>query len=123
MSEHISATRLWFAILAPPAVWIAQGALGWFFGDRICTDMSIGSVRLVTGLISLAALGTTLVALGIARENWRQSVSSTLERTLQGRDRVEFMSVSGVFVSSLFIVAIVWAGLSSVLINVCGGMR
>jgi hypothetical protein len=33
--------NLWFPILAAPASWIAQGGLGWFFGCRVCTSMSV----------------------------------------------------------------------------------
>jgi hypothetical protein len=120
---EIGRFRLWFGILGAPVVWVALGGLGWFFGERICTAMSIGAVRVVLGLLSLAALGTAIAALWIAWDNWQLTNRDQDVMKLEGYDRVEFMAAGGFLVSAVFILAIVWAGLSTVFINVCGGMR
>ena len=125
-TEHparIPPRRLWFAILVPPAVWIAQGSLGWFFGERGCTTMSLTTVRTVTGLISLAALGAVIAALIVGWGNWHRTSPHPDVRHVEGWDRMDFMAASGFLVSSIFVLGVVWAGLSSVFINVCGGTR
>jgi hypothetical protein len=112
--------RLWFGILAAPAAWIAQGALGWFFGYRVCTSMSIASVRTTLSIISLLAIGMTLAGLITGWRNYRQFDGDI---GVEAWDRVAFMSLAGVFVSAAFLVGSIWAGLTPVLLDSCGGMR
>jgi len=116
----VSEGRLWFGILAAPAAWIAQGALGWFFGYRICTSMSIASVRTTLGVISVLAIAVTVVGLITGWRNYRQSDGDV---GVDAWDRVAFMSLAGVFVSAAFLVGAIWAGLTPVFLDSCGGMR
>jgi hypothetical protein len=111
--------RLWFGLLGAPAAWIVQGLAGWFVGARICTQMSIGAVRIVGGAVGLAAVAVAGAGIVVGRDNWRRT--TTRERPTA--DRIEFLTVGGLFVSVSFAVGILWALLNSVLLNVCGGMR
>lgn len=113
-------SRLWFGLLAAPFAWTAQGALGWFFGGRICTSMSIPSVRLAIALVSLAAAALAAWGLLTAWRSWRQTGD---RGTFEARDRVAFMSMAGIFVSGSFLLGTLWAGLTPLLIDSCGGMR
>jgi len=112
--------RLWFGVLVAPAAWIAQGALGWFFGYRVCTSMSIAAVRTTLGVISVLAIAMTIAGLITGVMNWRQTDGDV---GVEAWDRVAFMSLAGVFVSASFLVASIWAGLTPVLLSSCGGMR
>jgi hypothetical protein len=112
--------RLWFGVLAAPAAWIAQGALGWFFGYRVCTSMSIASVRTTLGVISVLAIAVTIAGLITGWRNYRQFGGGI---GIEACDRVAFMSLAGVFVSAAFLVGSIWAGLTPVLLDNCGGMR
>lgn len=119
----VSAGRLWFVLLAPPAVWIAQGLTGWFFGARMCTSMSVPDVRVVVTVASLAALGTALGAMVIGWQNWRRTSPAPARRHFAALDRVDFMAACGFLLSGLFVLGIFWAGLSGLLIDVCGSTR
>lgn len=121
--DAIPSPRLWYAIVAPPAVWVAQGALGWLFGARMCTSMSAPAVRTVIGLISLAAAATAVSALFVGWQNWRRTSMSADPRRLMAFGQLEFMASAGFLISVLFLLGILWAGLSSLLIDVCGEMR
>lgn len=112
--------RLWFGLLAAPAAWTAQGLLGWFFGERICTSMSVPSVRLVIGIVSLAAVAVAAWGLLTAWRNWQQAGD---RRSVEAWDRMAFMSMGGILVSGAFVLGTVWAGLTPLLIDACGGMR
>ncbi|MGE3958373.1 MAG: hypothetical protein AB7H96_16800 [Vicinamibacterales bacterium] len=118
--SRVHTGRLWFGLLAAPAAWVAQGALGWFFGERICTAMSVGTVRLVIGAVSIAALAIVGAAL---LTGWRSWQASTDRTGIEGWDRVTFMAMGGVLVSASFLVGTLWAGLSPMFIDACGGMR
>jgi hypothetical protein len=113
----------WFALLAGPAAWSLQGLFGWFFGARVCAALPLPGVRLVLGAASLIALA---VAAGGALVGWRNFQQESGGTALLGADaneRVEFMSLAGLLVSSAFVLGIFWAGLSAVLVNVCGYVR
>jgi hypothetical protein len=116
----IALSRLWFGILAAPTAWVAQGGLGWFFGNRICTTMSIESVRLVIGAISVLAIAAAAWGLSTAWHNWQRAGD---QRSFEAWDRVAFMSMAGVLVSASFLIGTVWAGLTPLMLGACGGMR
>jgi hypothetical protein len=114
-----SSTRLWFALLAAPAAWAIAGLAGWGVGSRICTSMSIGSVRLVLGAISAVALAVAVAGLFVAAGNWR---ITSMAPDVAG-DRMAFMAAGGAFVSVAFVIGLIWFGLNTVLVDTCGGMR
>lgn len=116
----IPAWRLWSAILVAPAAWAAQGGLGWFYGERVCTSMSVESVRLVVGGVGLLAVVAAIWALLVAWSNWRDSDAN---QPLDAGDRITFMSLCGLVVSASFVVGTAWAGVAPLLIDRCGGMR
>jgi len=118
--SEVPERRLWFPILVAPAAWIAQGGLGWFFGYRVCTSMSIVTVRSVLGVISVLAVATTLAGLFTAWRSWQQSDGPA---GVDAWDRVAFMSLAGVVVSASFLLGSIWAGLTPVFLGSCGGMR
>jgi hypothetical protein len=115
----ITNARLWLGLTAAPAAWIAQGLFGWFVGARICTSMSIARVRLTSGMFSVAMLAAAFWGLSLAWHNWREATAVPRPPS----DRIEFMAAGGGFVSACFLVAIGWATLSPLLLDVCGGMR
>jgi hypothetical protein len=119
MTTAIAPHRLWFGLLGAPGAWATQHFLGWFFGARICAGMSIASVREILGGIGIAALVCAAAGLLVGVRNLETARAA--ERAQE--DRVEFMSLGGVLVSTAFVVGIAWAGLNAVFINVCGGMR
>jgi hypothetical protein len=121
--DPIPAGRLWAGVLIAPVAWIAQGGLGWYFGWASCTVLTIDGARLVIGTISLVALVAALAGLAIAWGNWGHVAVERHVTRVKGRDRVEFMSAGGVLASGMFAIGIAWAGLTSVLLHQCGGMR
>jgi hypothetical protein len=111
--------RLWLGLTVAPCAWIAEGLFGWFFGARICEALPIATVRLVIGAFSLAMLAVAAAGLFVGVGSLR----AARDRSPGGSDRVEFMARAGVFVSTSFVIGIVWSGLSSAVLNTCGWMR
>jgi hypothetical protein len=121
--EPVPPGRLWYGVFAAPAAWIAQGAFGWLAGSRICTSMTVGAVRTTVALLSIGMLVIAISGLVVAHGNWKRSSDAPHPTAVSGWDRVEFMSAAGVLLGVMFIIAIVWAGLGSALLDRCGGMR
>ena len=119
----IAPARLWTGVLLAPAAWIAQGALGWYFGYEACAGLGAGGARVALEILSAIALVLALVGLSVAWSNWGRTTPERHPMRVKGWDRVEFMSAGGVLVSGIFVIAIVWAGLSGILLHECGGVR
>jgi hypothetical protein len=115
--------RLWTGVIAAPAAWIAQGALGWYFGYEACGGWTPAGARIAVAVLSALALVAALAGWSVAWRTWGRVAAERRPFDVTGWDRVEFMSAGGVLVSSIFIIAIVWAALSALLLRECGGMR
>ncbi len=115
----IDRRRLWFSLLVPTAAFGIEGAFGWWIGDRICTSMPIGAVRLWVGAVTIATLVLTGWALWAGIGNYREATAAAEAYA----DRVQFMALGGVLVSASMLVGLIWFGFNAILVNVCGGMR
>ena len=115
--------RLWAGVLLAPAAWVAQGALGWWFGYEACTPFGIGGARAAVTVLSIVALAMAITGGWIAWTNWGRTTSERHPTQVKAWDRVEFMSAGGVLVSGVFALGIAWAALSAALLHECGGMR
>ena len=115
--------RLWTGVLLAPAAWIAQGALGWYFGYEACDALTAGGARAAIAALSIVAFALALGGWWVAWMNWGRTTADRHPSNVKGWDRVEFMSAAGVLVSTVFAIGIAWAALSGVLLHECGGMR
>lgn len=113
-----SPRSLWFSLIAPVVAFGVEGAIGWWAGDWMCRSMSIAAGRaliaIVTVLMLAIAVGGLMTAMG--------NVQTANQKGIAG-DRVEFMALGGVFVSTAFAVGLVWFGLNAAFVRQCGGMR
>jgi hypothetical protein len=122
-AAYDDANGLWYALLAPPCAWAIQELLGWFFGERTCGSMAPLSVRWVLLAISALALLVALAGMSRGWARWRGRANAADVMDTEARDRIEFMALGGFLVSSIFAIAIVWAGLSTAFLSDCGRMR
>ena len=119
----VDGKSLWYGIVAPPSAWAIQEWLGWFFGERTCTSMTPPSVRWV--LLGITVLAFLVAAVGIMRgwHTWRAQSDVESPMRTAARDRMEFMALGGFLVSTVFALAIGWAGLSTAFLSDCGRIR
>jgi hypothetical protein len=115
----MTARRLWFPLVAPPLAFGVEGAFGWWAGAAICTSLSIGSARALVGIVSVAMLIVALVGLSMGIRGYRAASAASYAAV----DRIEFLALGGVLVSTAFIVGLIWFGLNGIFIKGCGGMR
>lgn len=118
----------WFSIAGAPAAWFAQGLLGWLVASQSCAQpdraaiLSPAAVRAVEIAIAVIALSIALLALRSGIAAWRHAGDAHL-RAVHAQDRPTFLAAAGIIVSVVFVVGIVWAGLSAALLPVCEAVR
>lgn len=110
---------LWLRLAAAPAVWILQGLIGWGLGAGMCGAWSVGLVRTSLAIVGLLALACATAGLLSSLSQWR--VAGHTEQALD-QPRAFFI-FAGVFVSSAFVVGILWGTLNALLITACGATR
>jgi hypothetical protein len=59
----------------------------------------------------------------VAYQNWRRLAEQPHLTRAEGRGRTEFLALSGIIISVILVIGILWDGLPLVLLNVCEAMR
>lgn len=126
-SDRVSETRLWFGLCAGAAAWATHGLLSVVITSEACLEnvgsVSAGGVRLLLAAITLGLLLLSAAGLLTAYRSWR---TLSAERNLihaSAPGRQEYMALLGVVVNSVFLLALLWAGLPLLLLDVCNKAR
>lgn len=106
---------LWFAVLGGAVAWSAHLLVGWGLEEIACSPVSAGpevlgvSLTVWIGVLTVV-LGAVTVAAGLlAWRFWR----------LEGAGRAGFMARFGLAANALFLLMIVYGGLSLLLLRPC----
>jgi hypothetical protein len=106
---------LWFAVLGGVVAWSAHLLVGWGLEEIACSPVSAGpevlgvSLTVWIGALTVV-LGAVTVAAGLlAWRFWR----------LEGAGRAGFMARFGLAANALFLLMIVYGGLSLLLLRPC----
>jgi hypothetical protein len=117
---------VWPGLVLAPLAWAAHGLLGWFIAARACADgdaawgvVPPGGVRLLLGLLAVAALAVAFAGASAGASRWRQLSTRPRLEAAYGRDSREFLAIAALFVSIGFGVGIVLNGLPAVLVGAC----
>jgi hypothetical protein len=117
---------LWYALLAPPAVWGLQGLLGWFVEEHACHGRSaawLSQHALGAQLgIGVCALAAALLALVCAARAWRRSGENSLLAIRAGAPS-DYLAALALLSSVAFLLAIVLALLPPLLLPACEVVR
>ena len=117
---------LWFGATAAAVVWALHGATCELIASKACQN-DIGSwgplsplgVRWVLAAVTLIALAVAVSAGFISFRNWRQLAGQEDLGHAEGRRRMQFMALVGVFSSVAFTAGILWAGIPLILLDIC----
>jgi hypothetical protein len=105
-SAPLTTMLLWLGVLGGPAAWALQLLIGWTAEEADC---SLGTARAfdathgVNVWVSVGAGATALAALAAAALVW----VGTRRGAADPRGRVQFMALSGLLASSLFLALII----------------
>lgn len=122
--------RIWFALWGAAAAWAVQGLSNWFFDASACFQgvptpwgsLSGGAARAIGAVVSAAALLVALAAFGTAFTAFRRSHERSV-RVIEARERPDFIIAGALFVSTAFVLAIVWAAIAQLALPPCQRVR
>jgi hypothetical protein len=107
---------LWTGLLTGPLAWTVQLSAGYFIAAYDC-ESGLAHARLwlngLTALCALLTLGAGLLAL----REWQRTPSADGGSIATGRSR--FMAFTGILVSGVFLLGIIFAGAYMVLLQPC----
>jgi hypothetical protein len=112
-------TRLlvWFGLLGAPLAWTLELVVGYGWEEAACAPAgmrwNIGSTWAHISIFAATA-AIAVAALFSAAAGWR-----TARRSADARGRIEFLAAGGVFVSALFLAAVVMTGGGVVALEPC----
>jgi len=120
---------LWAAVLVPPALWAAQGTLGWYVGGQSCAGLEPGwsprLVRVVLQLMTVLAIGVVGALLVVARRRRRDAAGAEIGAETGGAaaERARFVATLAIVAGVTLLLGVVLAGLPSVMVQTCGQAR
>ncbi len=128
--SEISPRSLWFGTTAGAVAWALHGAACALISSEACVSgtgnwgaLSADGVRWLLAAITLGFLAIAIVGGLISFRNWLHLAESHDLVHAEGRGRVQFMALVGIFLSATFVIGIVWAGLPLIFLDVCTKAR
>lgn len=129
-SASIHNGRLWFEVVASGAAWFALGLTDLMITWRACVhEEQFGGPSAHPGARALFFVmwfllaGLALLAGWMSYRSWRSLSESGDLFYAEGRERKEFMSQAGFFISLTLGIGIVWLSLPLFLIEMCTRTR
>ena len=129
--ERVSLWSSWFALLAAPHAWSLQLLINTALTGYACYPHDVpfedpiwGGVRTTVAVIEAVAVAVSLAGGFIAWRNWRRTREEkpgSGQRLMEAGDgRTRFMAMSGILVTLLFLVAIVFSWIQFIVLPGCG---
>ncbi len=122
--------RLWFEVAGSCVAWFALGFADIVITWRACVhEEQFGGPSSHPGAIVLYILmwillfGLALLAGWMSLQSWRKLAVTTDLLRSEGRERKEFMSQAGFFISLTLGIGIVWLCLPVIIIEMCERIR
>jgi hypothetical protein len=119
-----SRRRLWFGLVAGPAAWALHEMLSYAVAGQACTDgvarlgpLGEGGVRALLVVIAVGAVAAALAGMMVSWRNLRALRSAP--ETSPSRGRMHLMALAGVLVSVMALVGLLYAGLPTLLVDLC----
>jgi len=122
---------IWYGIFAAPVAFGLQEILNWLISSGACPSgnaADIGGIPLFTNTravlwgIGAGALVIAAVALWIGISAWRQSQDPSF-LSIRSRGRWDYQAFAAMFVSAVFLIAILWQTVGIFVLPQCGIVR
>lgn len=128
--EEISNRRVWFEFAASAASWIFLGIFESVIAWRACVHQeqfggpsSHLGARILYFLLWIASFGLALLAGSMSYRTWRRLCGASDLLCAEGRERKEFMSLSGLFISVTLGIGFLWMCLPLFMLQMCARAR
>ena len=128
--EESSNRRVWFEFAASAAAWLCLGCLDMVIAWRACVHQEqLGGpiphpgARILYFLLWIALFGFASLAGVMSYRTWRTLCGTTNLLRAEGRERKEFMSLSGLFISITLGIGFLWMCLPLFMLQMCARTR
>jgi|GEM_PF-6536359 len=116
---------LWAAALLPPALWGAQGTIGWFMGGHGCPALEPGwsprVIRVVLQVLTVVSAAVVAGLLLLARR--RRNDAEEVGTRSTAAEQTHFVATLAAVAGLTLLLGLVLAGLPSVVVHTCGQGR
>jgi hypothetical protein len=126
----ISNRRLWFEFVAAAAAWLLLGSLDMIVAWRACVHQeqfggpsSHPGARVVYFVLWISLFGLASLAGTMSYRSWRALSGENDLLAAEGRERREFMSLSGLFISITLGMGFLWMFIPLLLLQMCARIR
>lgn len=124
--HHIPRKSLWFGFGAAAVAWGIYGAAWELISAEACKKgngnlgaLSANDVRWVLVGICCVLFSVALYAGYVSFRNWRQLSSGHDLVHDEARLAEHFLAAGGIFISVIFALSIMWAGLPLIMVGIC----
>ncbi len=120
----VSNGRLAFALIAPPAAWALHELVCTVVSVVVCEAGNVGAARATVIVVSLVALGFTIAGGVLGWASWRRFAPEDSIASAEAKGAREMLAFVGLLLGIVFTLAVVWAGLSALVVgDICGAKR
>jgi hypothetical protein len=116
---------LWYGIVGGPLAWAVQTTLGWLVEGVSClggrtdwTDATARESRLLQWVVVVFCLLIVGGALAVALTAWRAAGRDAATK-IEAFGRPDFLTAVALVVSSMFLIAVLWTGLTQIFLPLC----
>jgi hypothetical protein len=130
---RVSDALLWIGLFAAPALWSVQQILGYAVLAHRCFPSTVpldggspGGSWVLALVVTIVAVIVSLAAGGASLRTWRRSSAERAagheEASLLeiGEGRTRFMAYGGLLLSGMFLIAVIFSGISLLVLPHCG---
>jgi len=130
-SNDVSPKRLWFGFAGGATAWVIAGLFDVILAWHMCLGADLGSnaiasqtgMRVLLGIVTFGLLAVATVGGIISFNNWRRLSEESDFLSAEARGRKQYMALSGVLVSAVLGIGILWFSLPIYLLSVCARAR
>lgn len=124
--DRVSPRRLWFGATAAAVCWALQNTICEIIASKACQNdvgswgpLSQGGVRWLMAGVVVIALAISVAAGLTSFSIWHSRSDAPNVIHGEGRRRVQFMSLVGIFASAAFVIGILWSGIPLIMLETC----
>jgi hypothetical protein len=130
-SRLVSRRSLWFGFAAAVPAWVLAGTIDVLLAWQICMgrDLAVraGSsgdgMRVLLAIVTFGLLAVAVAGAIVSFGNWKKLSENDEFLSAEGRNRKQYMALSGVLVSTVLAVGIVWFSIPVFIVSLCSRVR
>jgi hypothetical protein len=125
-SENVPPKRLWFGFSGAAMAWVLAGLADAVLAWIACIGGEAGfgvftpvGMRILLGVITFGLLAIATAGGVVSFQNWQRLSESGSFVEAEARNRKQFMALTGVFISVVLGIGILWFSIPIYLLGIC----